>query len=326
MKYEKGASAMIRVLGWAAVSVSLVVACVWAHWGIIENFHEGWYAKTLVGNLGISVKFLGPMLITLGLATGAIRFPRAFGLAHAFLGMAVILWWMYERWPITPGFFIHIVSLSGLLVTGLGALYYFGKPTPRKWAYPVLLVPPLLIVVAGSVEPAWRIAHRVDDGIRTARIVEGNGVRLVWAPEGPGWPQTGCDWLEAQRRCQHLSDDGLRLDDEKRDIWRLPTTAELVASLTRAGANAGGTWDPAAQHAEYRVRPDKESPLWSPTSQIIYFWAAEEVDADHARFVAANGYVGKRPKRLGMGSHAFRAVRDVPAADDSGPRETRETE
>ena len=303
---------MTRILGWIAVGVSLVVACVWAHWGIIENFHEGWCAKTLAGNLAMSAKFLAPMLITLALASGAIRFPKVFGPVHAFLGVAVVLWWMCERWPIAPAFFIHIVTLSGLLIAGLGAMYYFGRPTPRKWAFPVLLVPPLMIVVAGSIEPAWRIAHRVDDGIRSGRTIDGNGVHLLWAPEGPGWPQTGCDWLEAQRRCRYLSDDGTRLDEEPRDLWRLPTTAELVGSLTRAGTNAGGQWDPVAQRADYRVRPDKESPLWIPTSQIIYFWSADEVDSESARFVAANGYVGKRPKKLGMGSHAFRAVRAAP--------------
>lgn len=313
---------MKRILGWVAVGVSLAVACVWAHWGSIENFHEGWCAKTLAGNLVMSAKFLGPMMVTLALASGAIRFPRVFGLAHALVGVAVVLWWMSQRWPITPWFFVEIFPLSGLLIAGLGAMYYFGRPSPHKWAFPILLIPPLVIVIANSIEPAWRIAHRVDDGIRTARVVEGNGVRLLWAPEGPGCPQTGCDWNEAQHRCRYLSDDGLSLDDEPHDFWRLPTTAELVGSLTRAGTNAGGQWDPVAQRADYRVRPDKESPLWFPTSQIIYFWSADEAtskstesksgDLDSARFVAANGYVGKRKKDLGMGSHAFRAVRAAP--------------
>lgn len=303
---------MTRILGWAAVGVSLVIACVWAYWGIIENFHEGWYAKSLFGNLAMSISFLAPMLITMALASGAIRFPRSFGLLHVLIGAAVILWWVYERGSLTWAFFLDIVTLSGVLIVLLGAMYYFGRPTPRKWAFLVLLAPPLIIVIAGSVEPAWRIAHRVEDGIRTARIIDGNGVRLLWAPEGPGWPQRGCDWHEARRQCRYLSEDGLTLEKDPHDFWRLPTTAELVASLTRAGSNAGGTWDPVASRADYRIRPDKESPVWIPTSQIIYFWSADEVDSEFARFVAANGYVGKRPKSLGMGSHAFRAVRAAP--------------
>lgn len=308
---------MSRILGWTAVGVSLVIACVWAHWGITENFHEGWCAKSLAGNLATSLVFLAPMLVTLALASGGVCFPRVFGLIHVFSGAAVLAWWTFERWPITPVFFLDIMTLSSFLVAGLGVLYYFGRPAPKKWVFTALLVPPFLLVAAGSIEPAWRIAHRVDDGDRSARVVEGNGVRLLWAPEGPGWPSAGCDWFEAQRRCRHLSDDGARLEEEPQDLWRLPTTAELVASLTRAGANAGGTWDSATNTASYRIRPDKESPVWIPSSQIIYYWAAEEAEpradgTEMAWFVASNGYVGTRPRKLGMGSHGFRAVRSAP--------------
>lgn len=303
---------MKKALGWIAVCLSLSVACLWAFWGTNESFHEGWCAETLVGNLAMMTAYLTPMWITLALACGAIRFPRVFGVVHILLGAAAFVWWAIQRWPITPVFFMDVFTWSGILIALLGLLYYFGRPFPRKWAFLVALIPPLLIVAGLSVEPAWRIAHRVDDGIRTAREVEGNGVRLLWAPEGPGWPQTGCDWNEAVRRCRYLSDDGTRLETETTDLWRLPTTAELVSSLTRAGSNAGGVWDAEAQRADYRVRPDKESPLWIPKSQIIYYWAAEEIDEKFARFVASNGYVGKRPKTLGMGSHAFRAVRSAP--------------
>jgi hypothetical protein len=32
-----------QIAGWIAVSLSIVITCFWAFWGIIENFHEGWY-------------------------------------------------------------------------------------------------------------------------------------------------------------------------------------------------------------------------------------------------------------------------------------------
>jgi len=38
--------------------------------------------------------------------------------------------------------------------------------------------------------------------------------------------------------------------------------------------NAGGEWDEASHQATYRAWPDKESPLWNPHSQIIYWWTA----------------------------------------------------
>ena len=33
-----------QILGWSAVAVSTGLACMWAWWGSIENFHEGWYS------------------------------------------------------------------------------------------------------------------------------------------------------------------------------------------------------------------------------------------------------------------------------------------
>ena len=85
-----------QVIGWIAVAISTIITCFWAFWGIIENFHEGWY---------------------------------------------------YE--------------ISG-------------------------------------IEPVLRVSQRIDDGDHGARLVHGNELDLVWAPDGPGWPRTGANWHEAQ--------------------------------------------------------------------------------------------------------------------------------
>jgi hypothetical protein len=39
------------VVGWSAVALNLLVACLWAFWGAIENFHEGWH----YGHLGLNL-------------------------------------------------------------------------------------------------------------------------------------------------------------------------------------------------------------------------------------------------------------------------------
>ena len=189
----------------------------------------------------------------------------------------------------------------------------FGRPEPRKLALGVLTGVTLITFVVSGAEPVWRvlIIGRTNDGDFGARVVEGNGVTLVWAPEGPGWPSEGIEWDEAVRRCRYLNEDGLSLADEPQDIWRLPTVEEIVRSLTRRGENAGGVWDSEQGRATYRTRPDKESPLWDPRSPIIYWWAADEVDADHAYRVVYNGGVWLISRNTGMGSQAFRAVRDV---------------
>ena len=74
---------------------------------------------------------------------------------------------------------------------------------------------------------------RTNDGDFGARVVEGNGVTLVWAPEGPGWPREGIKWDEAVRRCQHLTEDGLSLGDEPQGIWRLPTADPASGTFQR---------------------------------------------------------------------------------------------
>jgi hypothetical protein len=57
------------VLGWTAVSVSILATCFWSFWGIIENFHEGWHYRTWHQNIGLMfLQYLSPML-TLLIAT-----------------------------------------------------------------------------------------------------------------------------------------------------------------------------------------------------------------------------------------------------------------
>src|SRR6266508_4308910 len=40
-----------QISGWLAVGVSTTIACFWAMWGIVENFHEGWFYDSLLANL-----------------------------------------------------------------------------------------------------------------------------------------------------------------------------------------------------------------------------------------------------------------------------------
>jgi hypothetical protein len=156
----------------------------------------------------------------------------------------------------------------------------------------------------------------VDDGNLGARLVEGNGVTLVWAPDGPGWSRTGTDWYQAQQTCQHLDDEGLALAPEPQDIWRLPTVDEAVRSMARHGQNSGGQWDATTEQATYTVRPDKESPLWNTHSQVIYWWTATGVDDNHAYMIVYDGRVWARDKDLRQDYLGYRCVR--PPSDSTG--------
>ena len=137
----------------------------------------------------------------------------------------------------------------------------------------------------------------------------GNGVNLIWAPDGPGWPREGTNWYEAQQVCQHLSEDGLTLAPVPLNIWRLPTVDEAVRSMARHGQNSGGVWDAENAKATYKTAPDKESPLWNVHSQVIYWWTATAVDEDHAYIIVYDGKVWSRSKKFGPAYLGFRCVK-----------------
>ncbi|SRR6266498_545797 len=232
-----------RVCGWIAVAVSTTLTCFWAAWGILENFHEGWHDPSLLLNVALMVvQYLAPMLGFLLVALISVRWPRIGAVMHWALA-SFALWFFGTNSPVVL-FIIIPLALLGLC-------FWFGHAQPRQWALRVVIGLPLLTLAVCAVEPVWRLSGRVNDGDFGAQLVEGNGVKLVWAPAGPGWPlQIAAAregkmmvWMEAAQRCQHLDEDGLTLADVPQNIWRLPTVDEAVRSMARHGQNAGGVWD-----------------------------------------------------------------------------------
>ena len=289
-----------RLVGWVVVGCSTLLAGIWAFWGAIENFHEGWYHTSLWLNLGLMlIQYASPMLVFLILTTISLRFPLVGGGLLILVGAGLAAFF-------SRGAGVFLIG-APLILLGLG--YIYGRPRPLKRAYRIAIGLPLLIYLGFSIEPAIRVAGRYDDGNRGTRLVEGNGVRLIWAPEGPGWPRRGVRWAEAQRACSHLKEDGKTLSDTLQNIWRLPTVEEAVRSLTRSGKNCRGVWDSASGSARYDTTPDKESPLWDPHSAIIYWWTSTERDSATVYRVVYNGGVQALPKTIGMGDLGFRAVK-----------------
>lgn len=293
-----------QVVGWVAIALSVIASCFWAFWGSIENFHEGWYHPSLVMNLGMMLgQYLLPMLLFIAAALAGIRWPRLGAGAH----FVAALWAAWHFRGAAP--LVVYASIVGPLVV-MGAGYWFGRPKPRRWAAAVVIGFPLLTTLAFGAEPAWRVSGRFSDGDFSERRLVANGIDLVWAPQGPGWPDDGVTWEEAQRRCRHLTKDGSTLADVPQNIWRLPTIDEAVRSMTRHGRNCGGSWDVSQARATYPRMPDKESPLWNTHSKVIYWWTATEVSDRDAYIVVYNGQVWPRAKSARWGYLAFRAVRD----------------
>lgn len=293
-----------KYLGWIAVGVSTAVLSFWAFWGIIENFHEGWYYPSIWMNLGLMLaQYLSPVLIFMGVTVLSIFWPRAGAVLHWLLALLAI--WFFQAFS-NAATFLLILPLFGL-----GALHWFGRPQPRRTALLIVLGVPMLILIISGIQPALRVAQRVDDGDRSVRYVEGSGVALYWAPEGPGWPGVGGDWFDAQEVCRYLSEDGLTLTRVSQEIWRLPTVEEAVRSMTRHGQNSRGGWDAGTARAAYELTPDKESPLWNVHSQVIYWWTASEIDDGHAYIIAYDGRVWPRSKELGPDNFGFRCVKEL---------------
>jgi len=291
-----------QFVGWIAVGLSTAITCLWAFWGISETFHEGWYYESLLRNVGLMfVQYLGPMLIFMGVTLVSISWPRFGGLLHVIFALLVA--WFFQSFT-NPGTFLLIAPLIGI-----GLLYWFGRPQPRKMAVSLAIGLPVLTLIISGIEPALRVSQRIDDGNLQAWLVNGNGVTLIWAPDGPGWPRTGVDWYEAQQACQYLDEDGLTLASAPQHIWRLPTVDEAVRSMARHGKNSGGVWDAETTQATYETAPDKESPLWNTHSQVIYWWTATEVDEEHAYMIVYDGKVWSRAKQFSPAYLGFRCVK-----------------
>ena len=66
-----------QLVGWIAVSVSILITCLWAFWGMVENFHEGWYFESLLSNLGLMlIQYLSPMIVFMGVTLVSILWSR----------------------------------------------------------------------------------------------------------------------------------------------------------------------------------------------------------------------------------------------------------
>lgn len=295
-----------NVLGWIGVGISLLISGAWAYWGAFENFHEGWYSESLGENLFMLIfQYMLFGLIFTALALISLRWKKL-GLAlHIVAGLFCV--WFFagaSAWVLIPMIILPLAAL--------GLFYYFGEPRPKKWAYRLIILVPLAIALAILIPQGIRVSQRVNDGDFGMRTVEGAGVTLCWAPRGPGWPDRGVSWEEAQEICRHLSEDGTTIMEAEQNVWRLPTVSEAVRSMTLHGDTAGGVWNSEEKKADYDKTPDKETPLWDIHSPVIYYWTADTPEDDDAQafIIVYNGGVYDRLKSSSQRYLSFRAVKD----------------
>ncbi len=338
-----------RLPGWGASILMIFFSTYWTFWGANEMYHEGWW-----GAWYHPLPYLIPIAATLLPTLAAMRWPLAGGITIVAAGIFTFF------------FFSGDVSYIGLAIALVGAAFIVDgilkRRSPpvkadipaswwkRNWLYRLAFGLPLMVFLAVSANMLPVVLTRVDDGDRSARLIEGNGVELIWAPQGPGWnweqPYGGYpSWQalalygfapigmedkpgygrqedgsvvfagEAEMNeyglCAYLNADGTTLMDEPQYIWRLPTTDELVRSLVRHGENAGCAWQGEFRtQAECTLTPDKESPLWATDVPVIYYLSADAYGENLAYYVAYNGSVNATYKLGGNPRHGYRCVRE----------------
>jgi hypothetical protein len=311
-----------------AFLLATLMATGFAVISVYSFFYEGWGQPFTTAAV-----FLLPAVLLIGVCAGAVRWPRAGGLLLLAGALGAGTWWLWRQsvsdgmtasvWQTAIVLFVPVLLTGGCflfeahhrrLLAAEGV-----RPSPRWWVrnyrLAVILGVPVLAVAVGPAQQLPDLLARHDDGLRGIRTITGNGVTLVWAPQGPGWnwrqpngtypswnviatygvspvgfkpatqpgnPQPGPGEMARTGLCGYLSEDGASLLPEPIHAWRLPTADEVTRSLTRGGRNAGCVWDGRSSHATCAQPPDKETPLWAPDQAPIYYLTADAPDPDGA--------------------------------------------
>lgn len=344
-----------RLPGLVAAALVVLTTSLWTFWGIAELFYEGWGQP-----FPAPLAYLVPGAICLVLSLLAITWPSIGGGLLILVGGGFTVWWWrmmaVRAGGLTLTGVLSMFPVSGMLVvTGILFLLearYRRRRAAAGWhppAHPLLrhawylaaVGVPLAVVAVVSAFQLPVVLGRLDDGDRGARLIAGNGVTLVWAPEGPGWnwkqpwggypawhsmalygaapigidkrrgdgPWATASDLAATGLCRYVSADGTTLEAEPQDVWRLPTAEEVVRSLVRDGQHAGCAIVEGRRRAVCERDPDKETPLWAPNREPIYYWTADEIDSMSVRYVSYNGWIEAQRKTWGNPRHGYRCVR-----------------
>ncbi|MFA5166254.1 MAG: DUF1566 domain-containing protein [Candidatus Paceibacterota bacterium] len=290
-----------KIIGWITYITSLALVCFWMYWGINEAFHEGWYFISLWNNLRLTfIQYLSVPCILIILFLLAMRYKRIGSIL--FIATAIFAFFFFST---NAG---RVLIALPVLLFALG--YYFGNFQYKKWLALILILTAILIALVFGIPQYLRVESRYNDFDFGTRTVNGNGVTLVWAPQGIGFPLTGGSWDEAEDVCARLNSEGTGLESQSINIWRLPTRDELARSMTKKNLNAGGILDNSGK-TQYKITPDKETPLWNPNSQVIYYWTSELASEKTAYFLAYNGGVWARRKDVGAKYQGYRCVKDL---------------
>jgi len=132
------------IIGWISISISIMLICMWAFWGIIENFHEGWYFDNFFKNIGLMfIQYLSPLIITTVLTLISIKNNKIGALL--FITSGIVLSFYVSN---------SIISIPFII---LAILYWFSNLSPKKWKYILTIIIPFVVLIIFGIEPIYRL-------------------------------------------------------------------------------------------------------------------------------------------------------------------------
>lgn len=294
-----------KIISLIAIISSLAVSSFWAFWGIVEFFHEGWYSPSFFYGLFLFfVQYMSLAILFVTLSLLAMKNKKAGLISYISIGVFSALF--FSR----ASFQVAYLSLAIPFVL-LGLLFYYGDFSHFKKAKLVMIGVPALIVLLIGTPLLFRNLNRLDDGNYGERILDCQDSKIVWAPRGLGFPDEGVNWNDAINACKHLSLNGKEILEEV-NIWRLPSITDAVKCQQSHNESAGGFWNEEKKQAEYKKSPDKETPLWQPSSEIIYYWTSQMSEESNAQayIFTYDGKIYDKNINLAPNYQSFRCVRD----------------
>lgn len=317
----------------------ILITSIWTFWGINEMFHEGWYKPFEW------IFFLLPSIISVIYSIITILYPIIGGILIIISG-SIFSIFIFSRMIKFHSFniknFISWIPLTlffiflGFLFIKEGKKQKFNKNLKINRVNFLILINLIIIFLFGT--PLYfRNINRLNDGYRGEREIVGFEIKLIWAGEGVSFhfkSKGNLSWneialygkgeigfegkrfiyatkedFERYNMFRYINYEGTEITKEIQDYWRLPTIDELTRSMYRKGKCVGVPWNGKEGRQNYKITPDKETPLWLPDEPVIYYFSSTEANEKEIYTISYNGNVIKRDKSSVLGSLGFRAVR-----------------
>jgi hypothetical protein len=192
---KNGNKKLFLIPGTAAYIFLLVVTLLWAYWGVGEAFHEGWYPPyTQI------IFYFIPLLVLMGITALCIYLPLAGGILIIMGGLLYLIltivragqqyvsllpsFWMVSAIIIIPGF----LFISDYILKRRSGYKEHKKTLSKNRLKLVATIVLSLILIIGVGTPLLiRNLGRLPLDNYDEVTIEGNGVTLILAGEGPGW-------------------------------------------------------------------------------------------------------------------------------------------